>query len=119
MSPSPAVVSYTAVSPLPPGEPGGGLFSVALSLSLRTVAVSHHLALRGPDFPRRRLPPRPSTRPRGVKVREGARALAPRSLTHSHLVKEPHILTGAPAFGPVTAPGAPSEALPSGSGMRR
>lgn len=37
----------SAVFPRP-----GGLFSVALSLSLRTVAVSHHPALRCPDFPR-------------------------------------------------------------------
>src|SRR2546423_321119 len=30
-SPGPLVSSYLTVSPLPPGEPGGGLFSVALS----------------------------------------------------------------------------------------
>ena len=37
---------------LTPGvAPGGGLFSVALSLSLPTVAVSHHPALWCPDFP--------------------------------------------------------------------
>ena len=51
MSPSPAVVSYTTVSPLPCSKLNGGLFSVALSLSLRTVAVSHLPALRRPDFP--------------------------------------------------------------------
>ncbi len=39
----------------------GGLFSVALSLSLRTVAVSHHPALRCPDFPRGRPKPDPAT----------------------------------------------------------
>lgn len=32
-------------------RPSGGLFSVALSLSLRTVGVTHHPALRSPDFP--------------------------------------------------------------------
>ena len=48
-----AVSSYLAVSPLPSpaNRPSGGLFSVALSLSLRTVGVTHHLALRSPDFP--------------------------------------------------------------------
>ena len=62
MSPSPAVVSYTTVSPLPKlaqlqrrqplgQQHSGGLFSVALSLSLPTVAVSHHPALWCPDFP--------------------------------------------------------------------
>ncbi len=48
-----AVSSYLAVSPLPsPASwPSGGLFSVALSLSSRTVGVTHHLALGSPDFP--------------------------------------------------------------------
>ena len=48
-----AVSSYLAVSPLPspPEWPSGGLFSVALSLSSRTVGVTHHLALGSPDFP--------------------------------------------------------------------
>jgi len=54
------VVSYTTVSPLPRRLSGrsrvvhrGGLFSVALSRGLPRVAVSHHLALRSPDVPRR------------------------------------------------------------------
>src|SRR4029453_13951444 len=34
----------------------GGLLSVALSLGLRPVGVTHHRALRSPDFPRRSLP---------------------------------------------------------------
>src|SRR5262245_10461618 len=34
----------------------GGLLSVALSLGLRPVGVTHHPALRSPDFPRRSLP---------------------------------------------------------------
>ena len=39
-----AVSSYLAISPLPFSAKAskGGIFSVALSLSLRTVAVSHH-----------------------------------------------------------------------------
>ena len=34
-------------------RPRGGLLSVALSLSLRTVGVTHHLVLWSPDFPLR------------------------------------------------------------------
>ena len=54
-----AVGSYPTVSPLP--DPGlrraiGGVLSVALSLGLRPVGVTHHLALRSPDFPRRSPP---------------------------------------------------------------
>src|SRR6478609_7864370 len=52
-SPRSLVVSYTTVSPLPPGEPGGGLFSVALSRESPRVGVTHHLALWSPDLPRR------------------------------------------------------------------
>jgi len=52
-SPPVLVVSYTTVSPLPPGEPDGGLFSVALSRGSPRVGVTHHLALWSPDFPRR------------------------------------------------------------------
>ena len=47
------VVSYTTLSPLPTGEPVGGLLSVALSRGSPRVAVSHHLALWSPDVPRR------------------------------------------------------------------
>ena len=50
-SPGPLVSSYLTVSPLPAGFPAGGLFSVALSLTLRPVGVTHHRALRSPDFP--------------------------------------------------------------------
>jgi|GEM_PF-49406 len=50
-SPAALVVSYTTVSPLPPGEPDGGLFSVALSRGSPRVGVTHHLALWSPDFP--------------------------------------------------------------------
>ena len=51
----PAVGSYPTVSPLPvPRGAIGGLFSVALSLTLRSVGVTHHPALRSPDFPRRK-----------------------------------------------------------------
>ncbi len=58
-----------------PGELGtsGGLFSVALSLLLRTVGVTHHLALRSPDFP-------PAGDPAGG--RPGTR----RARCYSHLV---------------------------------
>jgi hypothetical protein len=51
-SPGVLVVSYTTVSPLPPGKPRGGLFSVALSRRLPWVGVTHHLALWSPDLPR-------------------------------------------------------------------
>src|SRR5579875_904605 len=51
-SPGALVVSYTAVSPLPSAGADGGLLSVALSRGSPRVAVSHHLALRSPDFPR-------------------------------------------------------------------
>jgi len=50
-SPDPLVSSYLTVSPLPAGLPAGGLFSVALSLTSRPVGVTHHRALRSPDFP--------------------------------------------------------------------
>src|SRR5450432_484978 len=48
-----AVRSYRTVSPLPPAETDGGLFSVALSFELPRLAVSQHPALWSPDFPRR------------------------------------------------------------------
>ena len=44
---SKAVVSYTALSPLP----FGGLLSVALSVALLLLAVSQHYVLWSPDFP--------------------------------------------------------------------
>ena len=44
-----AVRSYRTVSPLP--RKRGGLFSVALSLTLRSVAVNNHPDPRSPDFP--------------------------------------------------------------------
>ena len=49
-----AVRSYRTISPLPiPELPRrkGGIFSVALSLSSRTVGITHHRALWSPDFP--------------------------------------------------------------------
>ncbi len=51
---TPAVGSYPAVSPSParPMPRVGSLFSVALSLGLPPVGVTHHCALRSPDFPR-------------------------------------------------------------------
>ena len=55
-SPEALVVSYTTVSPLPPAETDGGLFSVALSRGSLRVAVGHHLALWSPDVPRQQLP---------------------------------------------------------------
>ena len=66
-SPGLLVSSYLAVSPLPrptcKHASRGGLFSVALSLSgaacankqSRTVGVTHHRALRSPDFPPRHV----------------------------------------------------------------
>src|SRR6478735_508337 len=65
-SPRSLVVSYTTVSPLPPGKPGGGLFSVALSRGLPRVGVTHHLALWSPDLPRGVS----STRSPGQPIRE-------------------------------------------------
>src|SRR6266571_2071950 len=58
------VVSYTTVSPLPPGQAGGGLFSVALSRGSPRVGVTDHPALRSPDLPRRaqKAAPRPPGR---------------------------------------------------------
>ena len=58
-----AVRSYRTVSPLP-AEPRirrceprvGGLFSVALSLASRPVAVGNHPDPRSPDFPPREVP---------------------------------------------------------------
>ena len=44
---------FTLASWDPGGSPIGGLLSVALSLSLRTVGVTHHRVLRSPDFPPR------------------------------------------------------------------
>ncbi len=46
-----AVVSYTAFSPLP-NLSIWRFFSVALSRGLPRVGVTHHFALRSPDFPR-------------------------------------------------------------------
>ncbi len=55
-------VSYTSVSPLPDPERVhcctrlraiGGLFSAALSVASRRLAVSQRLVLRSPDFPLR------------------------------------------------------------------
>jgi len=54
-SPTALVVSYTTVSPLPPDESGGGLFSVALSRGSPRVGVTDHPAQRSPDLPRRSL----------------------------------------------------------------
>ena len=47
-----AVRSYRTISPLPAcGADIGGILSVALSRSSRTVGVTHHRVLRSPDFP--------------------------------------------------------------------
>jgi hypothetical protein len=58
-SPGLLVSSYLTVSPLPDDyppdfsdfKPSGGLLSVALSLTSRSVGVTHHHVLRCPDFP--------------------------------------------------------------------
>ena len=50
-SPPPLVRSYRTISPLPAGNPAGGILSVALALFLRTVGVTHHPALWSADFP--------------------------------------------------------------------
>ena len=65
------VVSYTTVSPLPPDESGGGLFSVALSRGSPRVGVTDHPALRSPDLPRHthraaRPPGRLARHPKGI-----------------------------------------------------
>ncbi len=74
-SPAALVVSYTTVSPLPSGEPDGGLFSVALSRGSPRVGVTHHLALWSPDFPRpmvSHLPRPPGQLARWHRVRRSA-----------------------------------------------
>ena len=57
--PGTLVVSYTTVSPLPrlAEASRGGLLSVALSRGSPRVGVTHHLALRSPDVPRREHAP--------------------------------------------------------------
>ena len=91
-SPGPLVSSYLTVSPLPAGFPAGGLFSVALSLTLRPVGVTHHRALRSPDFPPvRAFPPgnslecpvdspdrRPSVPPRSLSREPSLPTIPPR-----------------------------------------
>ena len=59
-SPRTLVVSYTTVSPLPASEDAGGLLSVALSRGSPRVGVTHHSALRSPDFPRHCCRDRPA-----------------------------------------------------------
>ncbi len=62
-SPGLLVSSYLTVSPLPTSRPAGGLLSVALSLTLRPVGVTHHRAPWSPDFP----PALPRNASRGVE----------------------------------------------------
>src|ERR1700678_4059388 len=62
-SPAALVVSYTAVSPLPPRGRGGGLFSVALSRGSPRVGVTDHPALWSPDLPHRTERPGATARP--------------------------------------------------------
>ena len=80
-----AVRSYRTVSPLPPAETGGGLFSVALSFESPRLAVSQHLALWSPDFPRRDLTisPRPTPSPPA----RGGRSIAESPEFPAHLVR--------------------------------
>ena len=74
------MVSCTTVSPLPRRLSGrsrmvhrGGLFSVALSRGSPRVAVSHHLALRSPDVPRRRaLPGNPGSQHRRDRLTDSS-----------------------------------------------
>src|SRR5262245_7023619 len=56
--------------PIKDHGPIGGIFSVALSRSLRTVAVSDHRALRSPDFPLTspEARQRPSGRPCSIAI---------------------------------------------------
>ncbi len=83
-SPAALVVSYTTVSPLPPGQAGGGLFSVALSRGSPRVGVTDHPALRSPDLPRRAMKPRHCAAarparpplPRGYRHRAGCQRCA-------------------------------------------
>ena len=49
---APAVSSYLTISPLPSSNDNGGIFSVALSLGLLPVGVTHHPALWSSAFPR-------------------------------------------------------------------
>jgi hypothetical protein len=77
-SPGLLVSSYLTVSPLPPGLPGGGLLSVALSLASRPVGVTHHRTLWSPDFPLPAGPTAPEGNARTVTA--AARSAPPHSL---------------------------------------
>ena len=93
-SPGPLVSSYLTVSPLPAGFPAGGLFSVALSLTLRPVGVTHHRALRSPDFPPVRAFPPGSSLECPVDSPDRRPSVPPRSLS-----REPSPLTIPPWRG--------------------
>jgi len=52
--------------------PTGGLLSVALSLTLRPVGVTHHRVLRSPDFPPADSAPGPSARQKAADRRSSS-----------------------------------------------
>jgi hypothetical protein len=87
-----AVRSYRTISPLPPVRtPGGGIFSVALSVDSRPPGVTWHPALRSPDFPpagrKRQASDRPADSPveyrRAAPASQAPRARNPRSTVRS------------------------------------
>ncbi len=93
-SPGLLVSSYLTVSPLPAEtRSAGGLLSVALSLTLRPVGVTHHRAPWSPDFPPARakpLRPKPRGLPwpavtRSTPVASNKSVLQP---THRHLDRQ-------------------------------
>ncbi len=94
----PEVSSYLTISPLPSPVtwPAGGVFSVALSLILRSVGVTHHPALWSPDFPpagrtRRRLPgDRTPRRIADCTLRMGYRVSRRSDNVPSHGHERPH-----------------------------
>ena len=107
-SPGPLVSSYLTVSPLPPGEPGGGLFSVALSagrpawalpstlpcgvrtfLETRTLGAHPAAARPAPPLPLKyRSPSGPFRRPVGLEQPGGR----PGPLVARALTRQPRVV---------------------------
>ena len=128
-----AVRSYRTVSPLPPAEADGGLFSVALSFESPRLAVSQHPALWSPDFPRRKpfgpaaTHPTNSSEKRGQYNRRPGESNPPgrpRNVTPSHFrdSRQPPAKSHAgplPGLSPTAARGSPPDALARVSRSRR
>ncbi len=87
---SKAVVSYTALSPLP----FGGLLSVALSVALLPPAVSRHCVLRSPDFPLyfKRLLPEPGKNQKSSSASSATRISLSSSAVSSEAASPPFVI---------------------------